>query len=406
MSKANAANPTGPYLAHPVSTQPGNARPRLDALDWVRGLVMVLMVLDHTRDFLGGGDFNPRDVNNTPLFLTRWITHFCAPTFVFLAGVSAYLYGQRGRTRAELSGYLLTRGAWLVLAEIVFVRFAWSFRLQTDVLILQVIWAIGVSFIVLSAVIRLPFKGIAVFAILMVAGHNLLDPFTAAKMGSAGWLWLLVHEQGVATLGGKLTLMIIYPVVPWIGVAAGGYCLGPAMLASPSERQRWLLGSGLGLISCFILLRELNFYGDPQPWATQKTALATLLSFLNCEKYPPSLLYLCMTLGPALLLLRAAEKFKSRLASVIITFGRVPFLFYVAHIALLHLIAIGWAQIHDGNSAWLFAARPILSKPPGYGLGLPWVYALWLSAVVMLYPLCYWFAQVKQRRRDWWLSYL
>jgi uncharacterized membrane protein len=406
MSETHRSLAVEPSTATQQTVKVGSARPRLDSLDWLRGLVMVVMVLDHARDFLGAGAFNPRDVNNTAVFLTRWFTHFCAPTFVFLAGVSAYLYGARGRSRSELSRFLLTRGLWLVFMELVLIRFAWSFTLPHNVFVLQVIWAIGVSLVCLSALVYLPRPAIAGVAVIMIVGHNLWDPVTADRMGSFGWLWMLLHQAGSATVGGKISLMIIYPLVPWIGVVAAGYSFGPATQASPSWRRRWTLGLGLGLTFFFILLRASNFYGDPQDWSKQPTLLATALSFLNCEKYPPSLLYLCMTLGPALVLLSAAEKFKGRLASILITFGRVPFFFYFTHIVLLHLMAVAWAQIHEGNSAWLFAIRPIVLKPSTYGLSLPVVYLLWLAAIAMLYPLCRWFADLKQRRRDWWLSYL
>jgi uncharacterized membrane protein len=381
------------------------ARPRLDSLDWLRGLVMVLMALDHARDFLAAGHFNPRDVSHTSLFLTRWVTHFCAPTFVFLAGLSAYLYGARGRSRSQLSGFLLTRGLWLMLLELTVIRFAWAFNWQPDYYVVQVIWAIGVSLLVLSAVVWFPRPAIVVFAILVVAGHNLLDRVTSQQMGASGWLWMLLHEQGEVVVNGKLTLFVVYPMIPWFGVMAAGYALGPALRASPAKRRRWTLGLGTVLIGLFVVLRALNVYGDPQRWSPQPTLVATVLSFVNCEKYPPSLLYLCMTLGPALVLLWAAEGFTGRVASILITFGRVPFLFYAAHIFLLHSMGVAWALLHDGNAAWLFSIRPIVNKPPEYGLSLPMVYVLWLVAVSILYPLCHWFAELKQRRRDWWLSY-
>jgi len=364
------------------------------------------MALDHARDFLAAGAFDPRDVTNAPLFLTRWITHFCAPTFVFLAGASAYLYGAKGRSRAQLSRFLLTRGLWLVVLELTLIRLVWAFTWRPDYFILQVIWAIGISMLALSGLVYVPRPAVAAFAVVMIAGHNLLDRFPAETMGALGWAWMVLHQPGLANIGGKLTLWVIYPVIPWIGVIAAGYSFGPALRASPDVRRRWTLGLGIGLICLFVVLRASNLYGDPQRWSAQSTFLATMLSFVNCAKYPPSLLYLCMTLGPALVLLHAAERFKGRLVAVLVTFGRVPFLFYLAHVFLLHLIAVVWAQLHDGNSAWLFAIRPVASKPPEYGFSLPLTYLLWLIAVSILYPLCHWFAAVKQRRRDWWLSYL
>jgi uncharacterized membrane protein len=401
-----AGVPTEAVPATGAAAKTASARPRLDSLDWLRGLVMMLMVLDHTRDYLGAGGFNPRDVNDAPLFLTRWITHFCAPTFVFLAGISAHLYGARGRSRSELGRFLVTRGLWLIFLELVVIRFAWTFSLRMDVIVLQVIWAIGVSLLVLSGLIYLPRPLIASFAVLVIAGHNLLDGFTAAKMESFGWLWRLLHEQGMLNPGGRIAVLAIYPLVPWIAVLAAGYAFGPAVQAHAPERRRWSLGLGLALSCIFIVLRATNLYGDPLPWSPQGKPLATLFSFVNCQKYPPSLLFLCMTLGPAMLLLNAAEAFKGRFASIVIIFGRVPFFFYLAHIVLVHLMAVAWAQFHDGNSVWLFQGLPPMSKPPAFGLGLPMIYVSWLAALAMLYPLCRWFAQVKQRRHDWWLSYL
>jgi uncharacterized membrane protein len=367
---------------------------------------MVLMVLDHTRDYLAAGDFNPRDLTDTPLFLTRWITHFCAPTFVFLAGVSAYLYGARGRSRAELSRFLLTRGLWLIFLELVVIRFAWTFSFRVDMFFLQVIWVIGISLVALSALIHLPRSVIAGFAIIMIAGHDLLDRIDAAQFGSAGWVWVLLHQRGLLNQGGKTVVFAIYALIPWIAVLAAGYAFGPAVRPEPQLTKRWAFRLGAALTGLFLVLRATNLYGDPQPWASQPTAVATVLSFVNCEKYPPSLLFLCMTLGPAMLLLSLAEGFKGRLASILITFGRVPFCFYLTHIFLVHLMAVAWAQFHDGNSSWLFHGFPPLSKPAGFGFGLPMIYVWWLVAIATLYPLCRWFAQLKQRRRDWWLSYL
>jgi uncharacterized membrane protein len=382
------------------------ARPRLNSLDWLRGLVMVLMVLDHTRDFLAAGVFNPRDLTNVPLFLTRWVTHFCAPTFVFLAGVSAHLYGARGRSRSELARFLFTRGLWLIFLEIVVVRFAWTFSFRMDAIMLQVIWVIGVSLVVLSALIYLPRPLVASFAVLLIAGHNLLDHFSAANMGSAGGLWILLHEQGLLNQGGKVVVFALYPLIPWVAVVAAGYCFGPAIQTDAQLRRIWTLALGAGITLLFIVLRALNVYGDPLPWSSQPKALASVLSFVNCQKYPPSLLYLCMTLGPALLLLGAAEGFSGRFASFLVTFGRVPFFFYLAHIFLLHLMAVAWAQFHDGNVAWLFHGLPPVSKPAAFGFSLPMIYPLWMAAVAILYLPCRWFAQIKQRRREWWLSYL
>lgn len=382
------------------------ARPRVEAIDWLRGLVMVIMVLDHTRDFLGTSSVNPRDVHEPLLFLTRWITHFCAPVFVFLAGVSAFLYGNRGRSKSEISRFLLTRGLWLIFIELTVMRCAWTFNVQPEVIFLQVLWAIGVAMVVLAGLVHFPRPVIAGLALTMIAGHHLLDGIRAESFGSANWLWLLLHEPGFVPLNQDVTVFVLYPLIPWIGVLAAGYACGPIMLLATGPRRRRLLGLGLALIVLFIVLRAANVYGDPAIWTPQRDGLATVLAFINCEKYPPSLLFLAMTLGPALTALALFDEAKSRLAKMMVTIGRVPFLYYVVHVFLIHTLAVVLAHFSLGESAWLFTGLPPLAKPENYGLSLPVIYAAWLGIVGMLYPLCHWFAQVKQRRRDWWLSYL
>ena len=292
-------------------------RVRLDAIDLLRGLVMVLMVLDHTRDFFAAGNFNPRDVNDPALFLTRWVTHFCAPVFVFLAGTSAFLYGARGRTVREVSWFLFTRGLLLVLLELTIVRFAWTFSVFPDFVLLQVIWAIGMSMIVLSALIHLPLCAIGAIGVGMIAGHNLLDGVQAEQFGQLGWLWNVLHQPALLHPTAEVTVFALYPLIPWIGVMAAGYALGPVMLREPSSRRRWLVGLGIGVTLSFILLRATNLYGDPAPWTSHEGIVATLLSFVNTEKYPPSALYLAMTLGPALLALAAFEFAHGKVAEAV-----------------------------------------------------------------------------------------
>jgi len=388
------------------STVPTTARPRLESIDLVRGLVMVIMTLDHVRDFVGGSSVNPRDVTDTALFITRWITHFCAPTFVFLAGVSAYLFGRRGRSRAQISRFLLTRGLWLVVVELVIIRLAQTFSVIPDVLNLQVIWAIGWSMVALSALVLLPRWAIGAFGLALIGGHNLLDGVHAAQLGSAGWLWDLIHERAVVHGAWGMTVYVSYPLLPWIGVMAAGYAFGPTFTAPADVRTRRLVQSGLGATTLFLVLRGFDWYGDPMPRVVYAGALPTILSFLNCEKYPPSLLYLCMTLGPALLGLAAAERARGRVAAWLVILGRVPMLYYVAHLFLAHLVAVLYARFAGGEVGWLLHGLPTRNKPPGYGLGLPGVYAVWIGVVVALAPLCRWFAALKQRRSDWWLSYL
>ena len=379
-------------------------RPRLDGIDFLRGLVMAIMVLDHARDFFGGGSMNPRDVHDAGLFLTRWITHFCAPIFVFLAGVSAFLYGTRGRSRREVARFLLSRGLWLMLIELTVVRFAWTFNLAYDFVFLQVIWVIGCAMIVLAGLIHLPRWAIATFALTMILGHNLLDGIE--MNGSLHWLWTMVHAPGMLEPTPHMELLALYSLVPWVAVMAAGYALAPVFLRPEAERRRKLVALGLAVTAGFVVLRATNLYGDPTAWAWQGGLLPTVLSFINCEKYPPSLLYLAMTIGPGLILLGLLQSVRTGLGRVIIAFGRVPFLFYVAHIMLLHAMAVVVAHLTIGDIGWLFRHMPELNKPAGYGLTLPGVYALWVAALVLLYPMCRWFGALKQRCKDWWLSYL
>jgi uncharacterized membrane protein len=382
---------------------PASLRPRLDGIDFLRGLVMVIMVLDHARDLLGGGTMNPRDVHDATLFMTRWITHFCAPIFVFLAGVSAFLY-TRGRSTAEVTRFLLTRGLWLILIEVTVVRFALTFNVTYDFLFLQVIWAIGCGMLVLAGLIHLPRWAIGTFALTMIASHNLLDGIEVN--GAWHWLWVLAHAPGEILPTPGMQILAIYPLMPWVAVMAAGYALAPVFLRPEAERRRTLLGIGLLVTIGFVLLRATNLYGDPAPWTAQGNFVPTLLSFINCEKYPPSLLYLAMTIGPGLILLALFRNASSRLARAIVVIGRVPFLFYVTHLVLLHAMAVVLAQFSVGEIVWLFRHMPLFHKPASYGVSLPGVYALWLLTLVLLYPMCRWFGALKQRRKDWWLSYL
>ena len=395
---------TGP--AKPAETAAWALRPRLDALDFLRGLVMIIMVLDHARDFFGAKGFNPRDVHEPALFLTRWITHFCAPVFVFLAGISAFLYATRGRTKPQLSVYLLTRGLFLIAMELTLVRLAWTFDLQISFLVFQVIWVIGTAMVVLAALVHLERWAVAGFGLVLVLGHNLLDSIKADQFGAGGWLWNFLHAPAMLHPAGGITVVVLYPLVPWVGVMALGYAFAPVLLLSEPNRQRRLLSAGVLMTVGFVALRASNFYGDPTPWKVQDSPLATVLSFINCEKYPPSLLYLAMTLGPALFALSLFRHARNALTRAIVTMGRVPFLLYVVHLFALHVLAVLLALAATGDAAWLFGGMALRSKPAGYGIGLPAIYALWLAVVIALYPLCRWFAVLKQRRKDWWLSYL
>lgn len=358
---------------------------------------MVIMALDHVRDHFSSAHFDATDLAQTApaLFFTRWITHFCAPVFIFLAGTSAFLSRTRGRTTAELSRFLLTRGIWLVILELTIVRFGWFFDLDYSRFVLQVIWAIGMSMVVLSALVLVPAAAVAALGVALMASHNLLDGVEASRLGTGGWLWYVLHVPH---------LPVVYPLVPWIGVMAAGYGLGPLLLREPARRRRLLGMLGVGSMTAFVVLRAMNGYGDPKPWSTQTSGTFTVLSFLNVTKYPPSLLFLLMTLGPAIALLPLLERVSGPGARFFVVYGRVPLFYYVLHLYLIHAVAIGAAYLAGHDVRSFFTVFSFF--PTEYGFGLPVVYLVWVAVVATLYPPCRWFAGVKQRRRDAWLSYL
>lgn len=374
---------------------------RVHSIDILRGLVMVLMALDHVRDFFTNVRFDSLDLSQTsaPLFLTRWITHFCAPTFVLLAGVSAYLLSQR-ISRAELSRFLFTRGLWLVVLEVTLICLVWTFNARYDHgLFLQVIWAIGVSMMVLAALVHLPLRVIALFSVVTIFGHNFLDGIEPQSFGAWAPLWSVLHVAGPIPHA-----LVAYPLIPWIAVMSLGYCIGPLFELQPEQRVLRFAWLGAASLMTFVVLRATNLYGDPSAWAVQSTTLNTLLSFVNVQKYPPSLHYLLITLGGGFLLLAAFESARGKVSEVLRTFGRVPLFFYVLHVALAHLAAgiVGYAM---GFGVAVLNADFML-VPQQWGFGLPVVYLTWVLVVATLYPACRWFAELKRRRSDWWLSYL
>lgn len=373
---------------------------RNEAIDWLRGFVMVLMALDHARAFLG----TPVDLTTAgpALFFTRWVTHFCAPVFVGLAGMAAYLHGRRLGSTAELSGYLLKRGIWLVFLEITVVRFVWLLYLRPEILFLQVIWAIGASMIVLAGLVWLPRAAIVAFALALIAGHNLFDGLHADQLGSTRWLWVVLHEEGGLAPFAGARWFVLYPLVPWVAVMAAGYALGPSALLPRAVRRQRFLWLGVAQVVGFILLRASNLYGDPMPWTAAHGWLRAVLAFLDCQKYPPSLLYLAMTLGPACCALAWMDRPLGPWAARVSSYGRVPLFYYVLHLALIHALAIALAWPTMGAAALSRAFVP--EGPLGYSL--PAVYALWAMVVLALYPACLWFAGVKRRSRAAWVSYL
>ena len=375
---------------------------------------MALMAIDHARDFFTNARFDPLDLERTwpALFLTRWITHLCAPVFVFLAGTGTALSMARGKSKGEIARFLLTRGAWLILLELTLVRFGWIFNFDVLNASALVIWAIGWSMIALAALVFLPVRVVGAVGVAMIVLHNALDPVEPSDLGRAAWLWTILHEGGEVPIPGRAELMVGYPLVPWIGVMAAGYAFGALVQATaPGRRRALFLRLGLGLSVAFVVLRATNLYGDPRPWAPQKSALLTLFSFIDCDKYPPSLLYLLMTLGLSLVLLAALEHWPALHWKPLVVFGRVPLFYYLLHLPLLHAMAVLLELARGHSVAWLFQnptppVGSLIFPPEGYGYGLPVVYALWAAALVILYFPCRWFAALKERRRERWLSYL
>jgi len=384
---------------------------RVDSVDLLRGLVMILMALDHTRDFIGNVAATPTNLAATTgaLFMTRWITHFCAPTFSLLTGVGAYLMLRR-RTTRELSWFLLTRGVWLIVLEVTVARFFWQFNLDYHVTLLTVLWALGWSMIVLSALVYLPANVVAAIAIALIALHNLTDGIAQPTSEGLRLLMTVLHRPGPLFARPGTIVFIGYPLVPWIAIMALGYSLGQ-VYSWPAERRRaFLLRTGLAMVAVFVALRVANIYGDPRPWSTQKTALFTVLSFINVTKTPPSLLFVLITVGPALLFLRWSDASTPRFLRPALTIGRVPMFYFLAHVLVIHLIATVAAIARYGSAA-IATQSPTLDKypmtqPPDWPASLPVVYATWVLALLILFPLCRWYARYKATHSSPWLSYL
>lgn len=392
-----------PFLPEPRPRWSTNAG-RLASIDLLRGLVMVVMALDHVRGYLSAARFDPTDLAQTslPLFLTRWVTHYCAPTFILLAGMSAWIAGQR-RSPRELSLFLLSRGLWLVVLEFTLVNFGRHFHVPFNPIVAQVMWAIGASMIILAGLVRLPRAAVAVIAVALIAGHNLFDSVQPADLGALAPLWIVLHVRApIPSLG----VMVVYPLLPWIGVMALGWVLGPLLRRPPGESRRRFFLLGAAMTLGWLVLRLANQYGDPVAWQVQDSATKTVMSFLAVTKYPPSLAFLLMTLGPALMALAVIDRVRGPIAAFLLPFGQVPLFYYVLHIYPIHALAmlVGAVQgFGPGVTAQAFTAFP----QHGYGLSLPMVYLCWALVVVALYPLCRRFAEFKQRNRGaWWTSYV
>ncbi len=394
-------------MSAPPTPTAASARMRLESIDVVRGIIMIVMALDHTRDFFGIPGQNPVDLTtaSAPLFLTRWITFFCAPVFFLLTGTGAYL-SLRRRSPGELSRFLVTRGLWLIVLEVVVMRcLAYQFNVDFRVTLLLVLWALGWAMITLAALVRLPAVVATLLGILMITGHNLLD-----RVQSASPLWAILHAPGFVLNTPRHVVFAAYPLVPWIGVTAVGYGLGQIYRWDGERRRAFLMRLGLALTLGFIVVRGINVYGDPSPWTSMPTPGFTVLSFLNVNKYPPSLLFLLMTIGPSLILLGLVDRGTPRLLRPALLIGKVPLFYYVLHFVLVHLLAVAVCYLRYGSAHWMFESPDLASypftPPPGWGYSLPVIYGIWAGIVVTMYPLCAWFAALKRRRGDVWLSYL
>jgi uncharacterized membrane protein len=403
-------------------TEAPSIRPqRIVSVDLLRGLVMMLMALDHTRDYFSGLPFPPEDLNRTfgALFLTRIVTHLCAPVFFLLAGTGSYLSVARGKTVREVSRFFWTRGLWLIFLEVTVLRFAWDFNFNSAPVV-QTIWALGWSMVAMALIVRLPTIWIGVLGVTVIGLHNLLDSVSPDSLGKAAGIWHFLHVPGSVSITPQISVLVGYTLIPWVGVMAAGYALG-ALLEKPDRRKRIFL-LGVGLTLAFFLLRFVNLYGNGAPdqptffpwtvgpWKLQANPTLTIIAFFDTLKYPPSLDYLLMTLGPALIILAGLDGLRAErgLGRVMLVFGRVPLFFYVLHVFLIHISAVLVGLLFHQPVSWLWQGEFVLSHPPAtYGHPLVFVYAIWLLMLAILYVPCKWYVGFKSRHRDWpLLSYV
>jgi uncharacterized membrane protein len=379
---------------------------RVASIDLIRGAVMILMAIDHVRVYSGLPPGGP----TAGIFFTRWITHFVAPAFVFLAGTSAFFYG---RKHGDLSRFLLIRGVWLVFLELTILRVAWTFNFDfAGYEMAGVIWVIGWCMILLAGLVTLPARTVGIIGVLIIVLHNAIVPPLVGALPSLGGLWKILYigfYEGPIQFGPTgPSLIVLYSIIPWIGVMAAGYGFGTLLTLEPARRDRLCWQIGLGGTVLFLVLRGLNLYGDPNPWSASGQ-MPGWLSFLNTNKYPASLLFLLMTLGPTIALIPIAERARGAVARGVTVFGRVPFFYYVLHIPLIHVLALIVSKVRLGAvSPWLFTNHPMGNPPPpdGYTWSLALLYVVWAVAIALLYLACRWFADLKARRQDWWLKYL
>jgi uncharacterized membrane protein len=405
MNTATLTMPAGSTIAE---------KARISSIDLMRGVVMVIMALDHSRDFFHQGALvsNPTDLETTTpvLFFTRWITHFCAPTFVMLAGTSIFISSLK-KTKNDLSLFLLTRGFWLIVLEVVVIRFSFFFNLYYDVVIFQVIFVIGASMICMAAISRLPYVAILGIGIVLTFGHNIADYFPAQNNDPLFGVWTVLRQTGFLSLTPDHGLLVMYPVLPWLGIMALGYALGKLYTRdiAAERRQKMLLMIGGLAILAFVVLRLINSYGDPSPWSTQKTGFYTFMSFINTTKYPVSLQYTLMTLGPILVILGLLEKVNLSFLNPFLVFGRVPLFYYVLHFYLIHAVSLALFMNKSGKSFSeidFHFNKSFGGLTPESGYSLFWAYVAWISVVVLLYPICKWYNRYKSTHTQWWLSYL
>jgi uncharacterized membrane protein len=385
---------------------------RIQSIDFLRGIVMIIMALDHCRDFLHYNvtiDQNPLDFSSTTvfLFMTRWITNFCAPVFVFLSGTSIFLYSSKDKSKKQVAFFLLTRGIWLMLVEILIIQPLWDFNLI--VIFLQVIWAIGLSMVFLSVLQFLPYRVLLFIGLILVFTHNLLDKTVIESPFWKSVTWSIIHQQHSYLINDHLLFTVQYPFLPWLGLMILGYSAGRLYLPDiqAATRKKILRITGIAAILLFVLIRLFNQYGDMHSWTQQKTSVFTMLDFIKTTKYPPSLLFILMTIGPALIMLSLVENVQGGLSRKIIVFGKVPFFYYILHVFLIHSIA--WLCFFATGHSWKeldFTHFRDGSLPYGSGYPLWFVYAAWISVIVILYFPCQWYANYKASHRKWWLSYV